>query len=92
MEGLRVNLGRVKPEGQGFYITEFDLLEAHELPLTDVLETTIKAMCAVSLGWVVRNPTGYVDTDFTGGSVKAVYRLDQNGSANLHTLSPNPKS
>lgn len=38
-----------------------------------------------------RNPTGSVETDFTDGTMKAVYRKDTNGNWNLHTMYPEPK-
>ncbi|PCM44850.1 hypothetical protein CPA50_02110 [Marinobacter sp. ANT_B65] len=63
-----------------------------ELPLTDVFGDNYKSnVRGVTRLGSKKNPTGHVDTDFTGGSVKAIYRLDQNGSVNLHTLYPNPK-
>ena len=38
-----------------------------------------------------KNPTGHIQTDFTDGTIKAIYRLDQHGNVKLHTLYPNPK-
>lgn len=43
MEGLRVNLGRVKSGIQEFYITVFHLLEDNELLLTDVFGDNYKS-------------------------------------------------
>ncbi|WP_344803878.1 hypothetical protein [Allohahella marinimesophila] len=39
-----------------------------------------------------KNPTGHVPIDFTDGSFLAIYKLDDVGNVNLHTLYPNPKS
>lgn len=38
-----------------------------------------------------KNPTGSVETDFTDGTIKAIYRKDGNGNWNLHTMYPEPK-
>jgi len=38
------------------------------------------------------NPTGSQPTDFTDGSVKAVYQKDPAGNWNVHTMYPEPKA
>jgi len=63
-----------------------------ELPLVDVYGSDYKKFVrgTTRLG-SKNNPTGHIDTDFTDGTIKAIYRLD-NGNVSLHTLYPNPKS
>jgi hypothetical protein len=38
-----------------------------------------------------KNPTGSVETDFTDGTMKGVYRKGIDGNWNLHTMYPEPK-
>jgi hypothetical protein len=38
-----------------------------------------------------KNPTGSIDTDFTNGTITAVYKKDTSGQWNLLTLYPNPQ-
>ncbi len=37
------------------------------------------------------NPTGSAPTDFTDGTIRAVYKKDASGNWNLHTMFPEPK-
>jgi hypothetical protein len=63
-----------------------------ELPLKDVFGPGYKDnVRGVTRLGSKNNPTGHVNTDFTNGTIKAIYRLDQDGNINLHTLYPNPK-
>jgi len=63
-----------------------------EIPLKDVFGSDYQNYVrgATRLG-SKNNPTGHIPTDFTDGSLKAIYRLDSNGNVKLHTLYPNPK-
>jgi hypothetical protein len=38
-----------------------------------------------------KNPQGTIETDFTDGTMKAVYRKDSNGEWKLHTMYPEPQ-
>jgi len=63
-----------------------------ELPLVDVFGSDYKSYVrGVSRLGSKQAPTGQVSTDFSGGTLKAIYRLDHSGRVSLHTLYPNPK-
>lgn len=63
-----------------------------EIPLRDVFGSNYQNYVrGVTRLGSKNNPTGHIPTDFTDGTIKAIYRLDQNGNVKLHTLYPNPK-
>lgn len=63
-----------------------------EIPLKDAFENDYQDYVrGVTRLGSKNNPTGHVPTDFTDGTLKAIYTLDQNGNVKLHTLYPNPK-
>lgn len=63
-----------------------------ELPLDEVFGDDYKShVRGITRLGSKKNPTGHTQTDFTDGTVKAIYRVDQNGNIKLHTLYPNPK-
>ena len=63
-----------------------------ELPLRDVFGNNYRDYVrGVTRLGSKNNPTGHIPTNFTDGTIKAIYRLDQNGNVKLHTLYPNPK-
>jgi hypothetical protein len=63
-----------------------------EIPLRDVFGSNYQNYVrGVTRLGSKNNPTGQIPTDFTDGTIKAIYRLDQNGNVKLHTLYPNPK-
>lgn len=63
-----------------------------ELPLQDVFGSDYQShVRGVTRLGSKKNPTGHIPTDFTDGTIKAIYKLDENGNVSLHTLYPNPK-
>ena len=63
-----------------------------EIPLRDVFGNNYQDhVRGVTRLGSKNNPTGHIPTDFTDGTIKAIYKLDQNGNVKLHTLYPNPK-
>ncbi|TBW46404.1 hypothetical protein EZI54_23245 [Marinobacter halodurans] len=80
------NIAEAKANGDLF-------VDAIELPLEEVFGSDYKNFVrGVTRLGSKRNPTGEIPTDFTDGTIKAIYRLDQAGSVKLHTLYPNPKN
>ncbi|MDP5148838.1 hypothetical protein [Rheinheimera baltica] len=64
-----------------------------EIPLVEVFGADYKShVRGVTRLGSKKNPTGHTQIDFTDGTVKAIYRLDQHGNVKLHTLYPNPKT
>ncbi|MEX1066071.1 MAG: hypothetical protein WED00_08870, partial [Aquisalimonadaceae bacterium] len=62
-----------------------------EVPLRDVFGNNYQDYVrGVTRLGSKNNPTGHIPINFTDGTIKAIYRLDQSGSASLHTLYPNP--
>lgn len=67
-------------------------VDAVELPLRDVFGSNYQNYVrGVTRLGSKNNPAGHISTDFTDGTLKAIYRLDQSGNVKLHTLYPNPK-
>jgi hypothetical protein len=63
-----------------------------EIPLRDVFGNNYQDhVRGVTRLGSKNNPTGHIPTDFTDGTIKAIYKLDQHGNVKLHTLYPNPK-
>ncbi|AVO37294.1 hypothetical protein [Pukyongiella litopenaei] len=63
-----------------------------ELPLKDVLGDDYKTKLeGKSRIGSAKNPQGSQDTDFTDGTITAVYDIDANGDTVLVTMYPNPK-
>ncbi len=63
-----------------------------EIPLEDVFGSDYQSYVrGVTRLGSKKSPTGHIPTDFTDGTLKAIYRLDQDGNVRLHTLYPNPK-
>lgn len=82
---FRQNIATARTNGDIF-------VDPVEIPLRDVFGSNYQDYVrGVTRVGSKNNPTGYVPTDFTDGSLKAIYRLDQNGNVKLHTLYPNPK-
>ena len=66
-------------------------VDAIDIPLKDIFVGNYQdSVRGFSRLGSKKNPTGYTQIDFTGGTVKAIYRLDHNGNVKLHTLYPNP--
>ena len=79
------NIAAAKANGDLF-------VDAVELPLEDVFGSSYhNSVRGVARLGSKNNPTGHVPIDFTDGTFKAIYRLDQSGNVKLHTLYPNPK-
>lgn len=82
---LQQNIATARANGDMF-------VDPIEIPLEDVFGSNYKKhVRGVTRLGSKNNPTGYVQTNFTDGTIKAIYRLDQYGNVNLHTLYPNPK-
>ncbi len=62
-----------------------------ELSLQDVFGSNyLEAVRGVARVGSPKNPTGHIPIDFTDGTIKAIFKLDNDGNASLVTLYPEP--
>lgn len=79
------NIATAKANGDIF-------VDAVEIPLKDVFGSDYQDYVrGITRQGSKNHPTGHIATDFTDGTIKAIYKLDQTGNVKLHTLYPNPK-
>jgi hypothetical protein len=81
---VAVNRQNAKNLGRNRYAVEIPLKEA----LGDDYKTKLSGKTRKGTR---KNPTGSDDTDFTDGTLKAIYVMNPDGSETLLTMFPNPK-
>ncbi len=84
-QNYKDELKKAKDDGKTMFAVKGTKLE-------DALGADYKSKVAgVTRQGSKNNPTGSAPTDFTDGTIRAVYKKDASGNWNLHTMFPEPK-